>query len=115
MSRTSASTDPLFHCSDLQGIILGVGLSMLQHMFADQTQSGSSPPDGERTKKKRKVEAPEPNEDEDEDDYYAGPPGPGQHRGRKAKGGTGYAGAQREDVRLLFPIRECSGVLRHAL
>ena len=30
--------DPLFHCANIQGIILGIGLSMLEQLFAEQVE-----------------------------------------------------------------------------
>ena len=87
--------DPLFHCSNLQGVILGVGLSMLEQVFNDQNQEAehnlNEPPS--RNIKRRKTE--NPTEDEDVL-YYAG------MQGKRAKGGTGYDGDATEDVRLLI-------------
>ncbi|KAH7887767.1 hypothetical protein F5I97DRAFT_1805231 [Phlebopus sp. FC_14] len=92
----------LFHCSNLQGVILGVGLAMLEMIFAEQRQP---PADEQRqglqrskSSKKRKMDMhphlSTPNGDDDEDDgYYISLP-----VGKKAKGGTGYAGDQREDT-----------------
>ncbi|KAG7449236.1 uncharacterized protein BT62DRAFT_964259 [Guyanagaster necrorhizus] len=91
--RPSAATDdnPLFHCSNMQGVILGVGISMLEQMFVDQinetTHNKESKP---RSSKRRK---PNPGKDlDDDDDIYYTPVG-----GKRAKGGTGYAGDQKED------------------
>lgn len=93
--------NPLYHCSNLQGVILGVGLSMLENLFAQQSREGSSvkTPDAKNAKK-RKAEstattpASNSNYDDDEDDTYFGV----NKGGKKAKGGIGYAGAVREDV-----------------
>lgn len=86
--------DPLFHCSNLQGIILGVGLSMLEQVFNDQNQEQADnniePPT--RNIKRRKTETS--TEDEDAV-YYAGV------QGKRARGGTGYDGDVTEDVRLV--------------
>ncbi|KAF8529120.1 ubiquitin conjugating enzyme family protein [Hysterangium stoloniferum] len=98
--RPNAATDdnPLFHCSNLQGVILGVGLSMLEQLHTEQSQDVqkdlSLPTD--RTNKKRKVPdiAISEDMDEDEDPYYSTLAG----RGKKAKGGTGYAGVAKEDT-----------------
>lgn len=95
--RPSAATDdnPLFHCSNLQGVILGVGLSMLEDAYtetnvaaagASESNSSKSTP----AKKKRKLEG---TPEEDEEEYYGSGP-----KGKKAKGGIGYAGAVKEDV-----------------
>ncbi|KZW03836.1 hypothetical protein EXIGLDRAFT_715884 [Exidia glandulosa HHB12029] len=95
--RPSAATDdnPLFHCSNLQGVILGVGLSMLEDAYtetnvaaagASESNSGKSTP----AKKKRKLEG---TPEDDEEEYYGSGP-----KGKKAKGGIGYAGAVKEDM-----------------
>lgn len=84
----------LFHCSNLQGCLLGVGLSQLETMFVEQQQeSGSKGKDG-KTGKKRKVTAGTAalSSDDFDEDY----PIPG---GKRAKGGIGYAGNVQEDVR----------------
>ena len=102
--RPTAATedDPLFHCSNLQGVILGVGLSMLEHMFSEQSQECISDQEHKaRNSKRRKMDVPTshtPNQDGDDDDevYYA------NVQGKKAKGGIGYAGDQREDVSATF-------------
>ncbi|KAF8165369.1 hypothetical protein B0H34DRAFT_780271 [Crassisporium funariophilum] len=86
--------DPLFHCSNLQGIILGVGLSMLEQVFNEQNQeqAESSLDSSTRTSKRRKTDNPTNHEGDDDDVvYYAGV------QGRKAKGGTGYDGDATED------------------
>ncbi|OBZ70225.1 Baculoviral IAP repeat-containing protein 6 [Grifola frondosa] len=95
--------ESLFHCSNLQGIILGVGLAMLEKTFIDETQdSGEGKGHGQpasRTNKRRKV-VPEPvpfdmdedDEDEEDEDYRLPVPG------RKPKVGTGYAGNIKEDT-----------------
>ena len=86
--------DPLFHCSNLQGIILGVGLSMLEQVFNDQNleQADNSIEPPTRNIKRRKTETS--TEDEDAV-YYAG------MQGKRARGGTGYDGDVTEDVRLV--------------
>lgn len=99
-NRSSASSVDisLFHCSNMQGVILGVGLVMLETAFAEQRQqaSGDNSQGTQRSKsnKKRKLHVHStPTGDDDEiDAYYIYP------MGRKAKGGIGYAGDQREDT-----------------
>ena len=89
--------NPLFHCSNLQGVILGVGLSMLEQLFVEQSQDSMKVPLlSDKNNKKRKVQdvVPVDEMDEDEDMYYSS----AAARGKKAKGGTGYAGAAKEDV-----------------
>ncbi|KII94754.1 hypothetical protein PLICRDRAFT_47766 [Plicaturopsis crispa FD-325 SS-3] len=94
---TAASDDdPLFHCSNLQGVILGIGLSMVESLFAERAQDMSDDSsEAPRTSKKRKMASvPKPpiSTIEDDDDYYP------TTTGKKAKsGGIGYAGDQRED------------------
>jgi hypothetical protein len=85
-----AAEDELFHCANLQGVILGMGLSMVQQLFADQakTLTNSS---GEPEKKKRKMDKVAGAYDEDED--MITPSG-----AQKLKGGIGYAGSRQEDV-----------------
>jgi hypothetical protein len=89
--RPGAATDDnaLFHCSNLQGVILGVGLAILEQQFVeDVTGEGES---SERTSKRRKMS---PTSEE-----ISPSPIPFFHgRGKPAKGGTGYAGDQKEDV-----------------
>ncbi|KAL1660626.1 hypothetical protein GGF50DRAFT_106202 [Schizophyllum commune] len=92
VKRPSMAQDdnPLFHCSNLQGVLLGVGLSMLEQMFVEQREQGPSR-NAERTAKRRKTQTPTlPSGDDDDDTYYAGV-------SVKQKGGIGYAGDQKED------------------
>ncbi|KAI0717965.1 ubiquitin conjugating enzyme family protein [Fomitopsis betulina] len=96
-----ASTDPtdhLFHCPNLQGVILGVGLTMLEKMFVDQTQDSSnqSTPNTKGAKRRNAdpIHLPADLDDDDDDEtYYAA-----VTHGKKAKLGTGYAGDVREDI-----------------
>lgn len=73
---------------------------MLEHLFAEQTGEDEAGQDEkDRKTKKRKAEpatAPSALQDPEDDDdvYYGG-------KGKKAKGGIGYAGNQREDVSYL--------------
>ncbi|KAF8076356.1 hypothetical protein FPV67DRAFT_412956 [Lyophyllum atratum] len=94
VKRPTAATDddPLFHCSNLQGVILGVGLSMLEQLFIEQIQEPQeSKEHSSRTPKRRKT-ASTPDVDDDDGVYYAG-----VQAGGKKKGGIGYAGDQKED------------------
>jgi hypothetical protein len=92
--RPTAATDdnPLFHCSNLQGVILGVGLSMLEQLFSEQNQEI---PDNKEHKarmfKRRKTDSGPDYEDEDSGPFS-------NAHGQKKRGGTGYAGDQKEDV-----------------
>ncbi|KAG6919415.1 hypothetical protein DXG01_006298 [Tephrocybe rancida] len=84
--------DALFHCSNIQGVILGVGLSMLEQLFIEQIQEPRDIKEqNSRTPKRRKT-ATTPELD-DEDTYYGGgAPGP-----KKKQVGIGYAGNLKED------------------
>jgi hypothetical protein len=88
----------LFHCSNLQGIILGVGLAMLEQLYHDQLQNPLSLENKVRTVKRRKTDAiinsPVILDPDDDDDSYLSPPS----QGKKSKLGVGYAGDQKEDV-----------------
>ncbi|KAG6337349.1 hypothetical protein ID866_1722 [Astraeus odoratus] len=100
-SRSSAHDrdTSLFHCSNMQGVILGVGLATLETTFTEQRRQpvADSSPARQKAKanKKRKIHAHSTptGDDEESDGYYISYP-----VGRKAKGGTGYAGDQREDT-----------------
>ncbi|KAG8745706.1 hypothetical protein FRC10_007186 [Ceratobasidium sp. 414] len=90
----------LFHCANLQGVILGIGLHMIEQLFQEQHRSPegltTSPEGGS---KKRKVSpaiaaiVQTTSGYEDDDEYLSGDIG----RGKKAKAGTGYAGVGKED------------------
>ncbi|KAL0579537.1 hypothetical protein V5O48_002466 [Marasmius crinis-equi] len=83
--------DILFHCSNLQGVVLGVGLYMIEQMFSEQNgESAENNKDKSRTTKRRKTDTVADPDDED-DVYY------GAVKGKKQKGGIGYAGNQKED------------------
>ncbi|THH13280.1 hypothetical protein EW146_g6917 [Bondarzewia mesenterica] len=95
-----ADDDDLFHCSNLQGVILGIGLAMLEQLYQDHTQNVSGNYDGQgRNNKRRKVEASVtgmsvPDDGDEDDDNYPTPSAPG----KKTKIGIGYAGDVREDT-----------------
>ncbi|KAF8639801.1 hypothetical protein AX17_001060 [Amanita inopinata Kibby_2008] len=91
-AKRSSEDDSLFHCSNIQGVILGVGLSILEQYFADSNARSIGSAD-EQSRKRRKMDTPEPN-----------PPvaaimlGTGSKiYAKKYKGGIGYAGEQVED------------------
>jgi hypothetical protein len=71
---------------------------MLEQLFVEQSQDSSKGPSSsaDKNNKKRKVQdvVPADEMDEDEDMYYSS----AAARGKKAKGGIGYAGAAKEDV-----------------
>ncbi|CAA7259737.1 unnamed protein product [Cyclocybe aegerita] len=85
----STREDPLFHCSNLQGVILGVGLTMLEQSFNEQSPEQADTNDvSTRNSKRRKTGID--HEVDDENVYYP-------HAGKKAKGGIGYDGDATED------------------
>ncbi|TFY83061.1 hypothetical protein EWM64_g951 [Hericium alpestre] len=92
-----AQHNDLFHCAGIQGVVLGIGLAMLEQLYHDQIQNVAGNSDGKaRTSKRRKVETtPVPGEGDDEDDAFMTPPVQGS---KKLKVGTGYAGDQKEDT-----------------
>jgi hypothetical protein len=72
---------------------------MLEQVYADVLQEPADDQDKARTTKKRKmnvITAGHSSTPDDEDDMYWG--AMGQGKGKKAKGGTGYAGDVKEDV-----------------
>ncbi|KAL5530457.1 hypothetical protein ACEPAF_6715 [Sanghuangporus sanghuang] len=95
--KLTLDENPLFHCANLQGVILGVGLLMLEQIFAEQIGDASFAASRTGNSKKRKVSTPStpvPDPDEDDDIYYGSPPS----KGKKPKAaGIGYAGNGRED------------------
>jgi hypothetical protein len=93
----------LFHCANLQGVILGVGLTMLEQYFHDESSSASETVEKSASGKRRKSSTPLASHTldiDDDDDAYPLPSG----KGKKAKLGIGYAGDVREDVRNLDPL-----------
>jgi hypothetical protein len=81
----------LFHCSNIQGVILGIGLSMLEQCFAEVTSNTTDSSD-EQSRKRRKMSNPEP------DAPVAIMLGTGTKIYAKKHKGVGYAGDQAEDV-----------------
>ncbi|THV08584.1 hypothetical protein K435DRAFT_740799 [Dendrothele bispora CBS 962.96] len=87
----------LFHCSDLQGVILGIGLFLIEQMFSEQDveRVEGKEPQVRNTKRRKTNTTKRPDTDitpDDDDDMYYG-----LIRGKKQKGGIGYAGDQKED------------------
>lgn len=94
--HVSTREDPLFHCSNLQGVILGVGLTMLEQLFNEQNHDQFDITDSSiRNNKRRKTDGTVLDVDDEDALYYLNVPG------KKAKGGTGYAGDVTEDVSLI--------------
>ncbi|KAF8272514.1 hypothetical protein EI94DRAFT_1769775 [Lactarius quietus] len=97
-SEKGSNANDLFHCSNLQGVILGVGLALLEQLYHDQLQNPLGPENKVRTSKRRKTD-PIINtsmilDPDDDDDSYLTPPA----QGKKPKVGIGYAGDQKEDT-----------------
>lgn len=66
---------------------------MLEHLFSEQNELTDNADVKPRTNKRRKTDSPAVQDfDDDDGAYYA------NFQGKKAKGGTGYAGDQKEDV-----------------
>ncbi len=75
---------------------MGIGLSRLERLYIEQSQGSSSEPaEINSNKKKRKVTAV--NDQVESNDEVLHPSV--LPKGKKAKGGTGYAGTPQEDVR----------------
>ncbi|KAF8655221.1 hypothetical protein AX16_003128 [Volvariella volvacea WC 439] len=88
---STAEDDILFHCPNLQGVILGVGLFMLEQQFIEPAPESHGSDESDRIPKRRKTNAPGSITSEWETQNYM------SEVGRKAKGGIGYAGDQKED------------------
>lgn len=84
------SSDLLFHCPDLQGVIIGVGLIMLELMFLEKFKD-----DSETVQKSERHEST-PSVNTSTNDQKIVSIG----KGKRAKNGTGYAGSRHEDVSL---------------
>lgn len=93
-----AEEQSLFHCPNLQGVILGVGLAMVEQTFLEEKQEKpeekSAKPTTGRRRKAAGTPSPHGSTSLDDEDYLPGIP----IVGKKAKLGTGYAGDVREDV-----------------
>jgi hypothetical protein len=89
-----AAEDELFHCANLQGVILGMGLSMVQQLFTEQAKTAPNS-SGEPEKKKRKTDRGYASDE----DIMTPPPG-----AQKLKGGIGYAGSRQEDVGVAIAV-----------
>ncbi|KAG9045669.1 hypothetical protein FS837_005881 [Tulasnella sp. UAMH 9824] len=92
--------DPLFHCSDLQGLLLGMGLYMIDNAYASEMlgTGGADGTDTGRAAKKRRV-------DTSADDGHSSGNILSNMFGSntataagKKKSGTGYDGAVKEDM-----------------
>ncbi|KAF9534355.1 hypothetical protein CPB83DRAFT_889347 [Crepidotus variabilis] len=97
-NKAGRDENPLFHCATLQGVILGVGLSMLEHMFEQNPQSdpepvGTPPEPTGRNSKRRKLDISSSHDVDDEDAIY----NPFSSAAGKARVGTGYDGDATED------------------
>lgn len=93
-----SESDTLFHCPNLQGVILGVGLAMLEQSFLEEAPGATPPAHNGKRRKADSVSVPAVFDDDD-DDEDAYPP---VAQTKKLKLGVGYAGDAREDVRISF-------------
>lgn len=97
----------------MQGVLLGVGLTMLEQMFAEQTRDASTAQDHKTRNNKRRKTGKSLSKDLDDDDgddevYYAG-----GSSGKRLKGGIGYAGEQKEDASLLLVLSSRDRIYPH--
>lgn len=100
--HSSTREDPLFHCADLQGVILGVGLTMLDNIFNKQSQETLETADASsRNNKRRKTDSGPAENDDGDILYYA------NNQAKRSKGGVGYDGDIVEDVRSFLDIILC--------
>jgi hypothetical protein len=96
-SADTGKQDPLLHCADLQGVVLGVGLTMLEQQFERRSQEQPEQVENSvglstRNSKRRKIDISSSHDVDDEDIvYYA-------NVGKRQKGGIGYDGDSSEDV-----------------
>lgn len=80
----------------MQGALLGVGLAMVERMLAEQNQDAARE-DGQSNKRRKTDLSATP---QDSDDGLDNPPTASKKaKKQKAKGGIGYAGDLKEDVR----------------
>ena len=56
----------LFHCSNLQGVILEVGMFMLENLYLDQTSNTSSEDGGNKRKSSEPVHSSSTPDDDDD-------------------------------------------------
>jgi hypothetical protein len=90
--------DPLFHCAELQGVIAGIGLAMVERVLIEQRDENrvftSASPN-----KRRKYDLTTP---QDSDDGMGFIPDifKKSKKSKAPKGGIGYAGNHTEDVRV---------------
>lgn len=78
----------LWHCGNLQGVILGVGLYMVERLFEQQKENSETKDTTEREAKRRRTRDADAN---DGSSFRLG-------GSKKSKGGIGYAGELKEDV-----------------
>jgi hypothetical protein len=85
----------MFHCPNLQGVLLGIGLFMLERLYAEQNTPSAPPePSGDTSRNpKRRKTTNSPSPEADDYEYFTA-----VGAGGKKKGGIGYAGLPTEDV-----------------
>jgi hypothetical protein len=97
VDRKKESYNALFHCANMQGAILGVGLAMVERMLAEQN-SDASREEGSNGKRRKADAAATPH---DSDDAMDASPAALKKAKKQKKGGIGYAGDVKEDVSAL--------------
>ncbi|KZO91353.1 hypothetical protein CALVIDRAFT_521696 [Calocera viscosa TUFC12733] len=115
--------DPLFHCSELQGLLLGMGLSMVEKMFEDQVREAKEErvddqDEGKSRKKRRMATGASPvaqvianaessnasTDEEGEEEYLFGVAKGGRGKGKRAPTGTGYGGGKEDQTGILAAL-----------
>ncbi|THH29394.1 hypothetical protein EUX98_g4806 [Antrodiella citrinella] len=84
--------DVLFHCPNLQGVLLGVGLAMLEQTFLEEAPATIPKPANGKRRKAEPIPIHVPFDDDEDDEEY-----PPITQTKKLKLGVGYAGDARED------------------
>ena len=102
-SPRANTSDALLHCSDLQGILLGVGLYMIDQMYHIQLNHKST---AQPMKKRRKLSHNSTGSAQDHgqlphsdyEDEFPQASHKSKVPGKGAPGGTGYAGGMHDDM-----------------
>lgn len=104
--QAKCDDEAMFHCPNLQGVLLGVGLFMLERLHAEQyapsTPAVDSSEEKSRKAKRRKTESPTPAPEYEPPFADYSSPSQVSFKNTKGKkstvGGIGYAGDLKEDV-----------------
>lgn len=97
MNEKKANNDPMFHCANIQGAVLGVGLAMVERTLSEQNEEAAR--DDAQSNKRRKPGATGTPQDSDDANDTPSMFSFKKPKKEKNKGGIGYAGDQKEDVR----------------